>query len=145
MTQDAFSEDEKAALLALAQQIIPDAPPLGQPGADDPRIFADILKSAAPSHTALAAPLAALSKNAPLDAAEADAFRHAFADAANLVQSIVAQCYYRDPRVMRALNIDVRPPFPKGYIQEPNDLSLLDPVRARGPIYRKTGSTRHEV
>ena len=43
--------------------------------------------------------------------------------------------YYQDPVVARALG--TRPaPFPDGYEVEPNDLSLLDPVRQRAPLYR---------
>jgi hypothetical protein len=43
--------------------------------------------------------------------------------------------YYQDPQVARALG--TRPaPFPDGYEVEPNDLSLLDPVRERAPLYR---------
>jgi hypothetical protein len=38
---------------------------------------------------------------------------------------------------MRALSIEIRPPFPNGYQQEPNDLTLLEPVRQRGEIFRK--------
>jgi hypothetical protein len=44
--------------------------------------------------------------------------------------------YYRDDRVLEAIGIDARAPFPEGYEVEPGDLSLLDPVKARGQIYR---------
>ena len=45
--------------------------------------------------------------------------------------------YYLEPRVVEALGLEARPPHPKGYEMEPNDLSLLDPVRARpGPRRR---------
>ena len=52
--------------------------------------------------------------------------------------SVVAQCYYRDRRVMSSLGIEVRPPFPKGYEVAQGDWSLLDPVRARAAFYRRT-------
>ena len=43
--------------------------------------------------------------------------------------------YYQSPRVAEVLG--TRPaPFPDGYEVEPNDLSLLDPVRERAPLYR---------
>jgi len=35
--------------------------------------------------------------------------------------------------------MEARPPYPKGYQVEPGDLSLLNPVIARGKIYRDTG------
>ena len=45
--------------------------------------------------------------------------------------------YYLEPRVVEALGLEARPPHPKGYEMEPNDLTLLDPVRARpGPTRR---------
>ena len=46
--------------------------------------------------------------------------------------------YYNDPRVLANLGLEARAPYPKGYTDyvKRGDLSLLDPVRARGPIYR---------
>jgi hypothetical protein len=46
-------------------------------------------------------------------------------------------CYYKHPRVMAHYGLEARPPHPKGYEVHPIDLKLLDPVRARGPIYRR--------
>ncbi len=48
----------------------------------------------------------------------------------------VARCSYRDERVMRSLGMEPQPPFPKGFDLPQGDWSLLDPVRARGRIYR---------
>ena len=45
-------------------------------------------------------------------------------------------CYYKHPRVLAHYGLPVRPPHPKGYEVAPTDLSLLDPVRKRGPIWR---------
>lgn len=44
--------------------------------------------------------------------------------------------YYQDDRVLEALGMEARPPFPQGYEVPPGDLSLLDPVRQRDPFYR---------
>src|SRR5438132_3657989 len=44
--------------------------------------------------------------------------------------------YYTDPRVVEALGLEPRPPHPTGYTMEPDDLSVLDPVRRRGKMYR---------
>ena len=49
---------------------------------------------------------------------------------------VVLLCYYRDDRVMRSLGQEARPPFPRGHVVEQGDWSLLDPVRARKPMYR---------
>ena len=53
-----------------------------------------------------------------------------------LAQQTVA-CYYQQDRVMVAIGMEARPPFPLGYQVEAGDLSLLDPVRARGRVYRE--------
>ena len=50
---------------------------------------------------------------------------------------IVLLCYYRDDRVMVSLGLEPRPPFPKGHELEQGDWSLLDPVRARAPFWRR--------
>lgn len=44
--------------------------------------------------------------------------------------------YYTHARVVEALGMEPRPPFPLGYEQPPDDLSLLDPVRERPKLYR---------
>jgi hypothetical protein len=44
--------------------------------------------------------------------------------------------YYQHPRVLEALGLAARPPHPQGYAMQPNDLSLLDPVRRRAPMFR---------
>lgn len=45
--------------------------------------------------------------------------------------------YYQHARVVEALGLEARPPHPKGYQMEPNDLTLLDPVRRRPKLYRE--------
>ena len=52
------------------------------------------------------------------------------------IGSITLQNYYCDPRVLETLGVEPRPPFPQGFEVEQGDLSLLDPVRARGVMYR---------
>ena len=46
--------------------------------------------------------------------------------------------YYQHPRVLAALGLEARPPYPLGYELEGGDLDLLDPVRKRPPLYRRT-------
>jgi len=50
--------------------------------------------------------------------------------------SEVISCYYQHPRVLEGLGLNAGPPFPAGNRVEPGDLSLLEPVIARGRIYR---------
>jgi Gluconate 2-dehydrogenase subunit 3 len=44
--------------------------------------------------------------------------------------------YYGHPTVVAALGLEPRAPHPKGHRMEEDDLSLLDPVRRRGPRHR---------
>jgi hypothetical protein len=44
--------------------------------------------------------------------------------------------YYTDPRVRDAIGVGARAPFPVGYVVHEGNLDLLEPVFARGPIYR---------
>jgi hypothetical protein len=44
--------------------------------------------------------------------------------------------YYSNPLIIRQLGQDPRPPQPRGHELEPLDLSLLDRVRRRRPLYR---------
>jgi hypothetical protein len=50
---------------------------------------------------------------------------------------VVLQCYYRDDRVVRSLGLEARAPYPEGHVLEDGDWSLLDPVRARPPFWRR--------
>lgn len=45
--------------------------------------------------------------------------------------------YYQDPRILEILGMPAHAPHPRGYAMEADDLSLLDPVRKRGRIYRE--------
>ena len=45
--------------------------------------------------------------------------------------------YYEHPRALAGLGLKSTPPHPGGYTLEPFDESLLAPVRARPPFYRK--------
>lgn len=41
------------------------------------------------------------------------------------------------PMVLRSLDMEPRPPFPKGFAVEQGDWSLLEPVKRRGRLYRE--------
>jgi hypothetical protein len=45
--------------------------------------------------------------------------------------------YYVEERVIEALELEARPPHPKGFEMGANDPSLLEPVRRRGKLYRE--------
>jgi len=143
----------RTTLQALVGTMIPKSDEYGVPGADDPAIFEEILAAVRPylplmtEHMALLEQLrpdqpqehdgafANLSYDARLQRARQ--FLVAYPAVAALLVSLTTQCYYRDGRVMESLGMEARAPFPKGFEIEQGDWSLLDPVRARGPIFRE--------
>jgi hypothetical protein len=141
-----LSEAGRNLLRVLAGAIIPASPAHGLPGADDPEIFEDLLRSAGPALGFIGEHLPSLDRLAGPggfsagDLGErvslAEQFRASHPEAAGLIVSLICQCYYRDPRVLESLGTPPRPPFPEGYEVTQGDWSLLDPVKARGPIYR---------
>jgi len=144
-TEPALTPAHRDDLRALAGFMIPASAEFGVPGADDPAIQSDILatlgRDSGPVREALdqlariaGAPLASL------DAARREfaalALREAGGPAVATLARVILQCYYRDDRVVRSLGLDPRPPFPKGHELEQGDWSLLDPVKARPPMWR---------
>lgn len=148
-TDHPFTSEEQRTLLALVGAVIPANGEYGTPGADDPDIAADILATARPYHTTVANALQQVESiaaeryataYADLDAETrarlaSDLGRSRFVGLGTLV-TITAQCYYRDDRVMRSLDMEPRPPFPQGFEVEQGDWSLLEPVKRRGRVYR---------
>ncbi len=145
-----YKDNERSLLGALVERIIPASETHGVPGAGDETILTDILGVAAPHHGAICGALAileALAKEAggigftnlsdSDQAATVEAFRAAQPELAGLIAALTAQCYYRDDRVMRALDMETRPPFPKGFEVAGGDWALLDPVRTREAFFRK--------
>jgi hypothetical protein len=140
-----LNPEQVSDLRALAGTIIPPGPAYGVPGADDEKIFTDILRSLERDRIDVCRALAHLATLAGGAFAElgpqrrtevAAAFREAGGPPLAALVRVVLLCYYRDDRVMRSLGQEPRPPFPKGHIVEQGDWSLLDPVRARRPMYR---------
>ncbi len=146
MTDDALSPAEAHDLRALAAAIIPASAAYGVPGADDQKVFADILASLGRDRDDVRAALGrlvALSGGSFADLSPgrrievASALRTEGGSALAALVRVVLLCYYRDDRVMRSLGQEPRAPFPKGHVVEQGDWSLLDPVRARPPIWRR--------
>jgi hypothetical protein len=52
------------------------------------------------------------------------------------VMMLAYVAYYGNDRVLVALKTEARAPHPRGYEVEADDPALLDPVRARGKLYR---------
>jgi hypothetical protein len=145
MPSDELTAEQARDLRALAGTIIPPSAAYGVPGADDEKIFDDILRSLERDRDDVCralAHLATLADGAFADlgpqrrAAVAASFREAGGASLAALVRVVLLCYYRDDRVMRSLGQEPRPPFPKGHAVEQGDWSLLDPVRKRPPMYR---------
>jgi hypothetical protein len=141
-----LTAEQARDLRALAGFIIPPSAVYGVPGADDDKIFADILRSLERDRDDICralAHLAALAGGAFADlgperrAEVAATFRETGGAPLTALVRVVLLCYYRDDRVMCSLGQEPRPPFPKGHVVEQGDWSLLDPVRARPPMYRR--------
>lgn len=139
---------QRAALRRVAGMMIPPDDAYGVPGADDTAIFADIaatLGRDAPAVRDALARLDALADgafaDAPADtqAAAVQRLRTGHPGAAAVLVTVVVRCYYRDDRVMRALGMEARPPFPKGFEVEDGDWSILDPVRQGPRRWRDAG------
>jgi hypothetical protein len=143
--ENPWSAQQRRSLRCLLGRMIPASVEYGVPGADDEAIFADVLTTARPhanhvDHALQRLDALADGSFADLDATRqlvvAETFRTEAPALASLLAAITVQCYYRDDRVMRSLDMEARPPFPKGFNVEPGDWSLLDAVRARPKFYR---------
>jgi hypothetical protein len=66
--------------------------------------------------------------------------RHVEATNADFFSTLVTHTYsgyYSHPVIIGLLGLEVRPPQPQGYQLEPLDLSLLNAIKQRGPLYRQ--------
>ena len=129
----------------LAGIMVPACAEYGVPGADDPLIFADIIGSLGRDRSDVRKALARLRELAGEDfaslaASEAEAVATALLAREEpeimALGRAVLQCYYRDDRVVRALGLEPRSPYPRGHVLEQGDWSLLDAVRGRPRMWR---------
>jgi hypothetical protein len=133
-------------LRVVAAMMIPASEEYRVPGADDAAIQTDILATLGRDTARVREALDHLARLAGMPLADlgeaardvvASQFRASGGAAAATLTRVVLQCYYRDDRVLRSLGLELRPPFPKGYGLEQGDWSLLDPVKARAPMWRR--------
>lgn len=142
-----LSAAQQDCLACIAGHMIPASAEFGMPAANDPTIFADMVSIVDHrDYAALAAVLTAVDQAAGgslvalSQQEQASLLNRLRAERVGMfavVENIVARAYYRDDRVLAAIGMEVRPPFPKGYEVEQGDWSLLAPVRQRGKIYRE--------
>ena len=131
----------------FAGAIIPACSEQRMLAANDPRILQDIFDTADTAsvngfcrHVEMVADEIAGCPFADLNEAEKEALTRRLenSNAANVLVfvSLVVQCYYRDPRVLAALELEARPAYPKGYEVEKSDWAMLEPVKQRPPFYK---------
>jgi hypothetical protein len=132
-------------LADISGTMIPADTALGVPGADDPAILADTAKSMGRDLALVREALAAIAAKSNGDFASLhrdsrealiNAYYKIGGPAAAALGRVVASAYYRDDRVLIALGLEARAPFPKGHEVEQGDWSLLDAVRKRAPFWR---------
>jgi hypothetical protein len=140
-----LSAAEIRDLRDIAGTMIPESPEHGVPGADDPAILDDIARSLGRDLAVVRAALAAIAGKsggafAGMERDRREALINDYytsgAVPAVALGRVILGAYYRDDRVLLALKMEARPPFPKGYSLEQGDWSLLDTVRKRTPFWR---------
>ena len=147
MSADFLTPRQSDDLRAIAGVIIPASTEFDVPGADDPAIQADIVATLGRDTGLVREALDELARLAGSPLASLDPTRRELVGmelrakggaAVATLTRVILQCYYRDDRVVRSLGLEPRPPYPKGHVLEDGDWSLLDPVRVRPPIWRRT-------
>jgi hypothetical protein len=142
-------DDERQILEALVGAMIPASQVYRIPGADDPLILARILSSPQEIMDIVAEGLKPLDEFAVNRLGEhfysvgKDNRLELLGEFAPLhmpfyqaLTSLILNSYYQDDRVMTALGMEARAPFPDGFEVPQGDWSLLDPVRKRDKMYR---------
>ena len=146
---DVLTADQARSLPILLDMIIAPDPSRGMPGAGELDLIGYLVEFQPDQITAIRAELDQLDHEArkqygrgfaDLEQGERDRLvtrlRAEDPEFARSIASETMACYYQDDRVVLALGMEARPPFPKGHEVDPGDLSLLDPVRKRKPLYR---------
>jgi hypothetical protein len=142
-TDTGLGAAERRALVEIVATMIPADAGLGMPGADDPAILADIVGELGRDAPLVREAITALGARsfASLDVAAREALLNDYylegSAAAEALGRVVLGAYYRDDRVLTAIGHEARAPFPKGYVVEQGDWSLLDAQRGRAPFWRK--------
>lgn len=147
IVSERLNEEQERTLVAMLNLIIPPSEDGKMPGAADVGFLAymhdenllswireGLINIMEESHNSYGREFVALSsveQDQLLDGLRRRYFRFF----GSLTNSVV-QCYYLHDQVLKGIGLDVRPPFPQGYVVEEGDLCLLESVYERGKIYR---------
>lgn len=147
---DPQPDDEMRALTGVLNAILPASADGQLPAAGDLGIATSLREKLADAW-----PMIARSLDACETAARARGAEHLSAlaqeDAAAVLEQVAAEApafldsmifhayaaYYVHPRVVEALGLETRPPYPGGYQLEPGDLGLLERVQNGPRRYRE--------
>ena len=141
----AISADELATLNALLDYLLPKDESRGLPAASETDIVKNLIEDSELLGEVLQAVLELDAETngfvALSQSDRAQVLGEKFESDPQYLKSLVRHAlidYYRDPVVLRAIGSRPGAPFPEGYTDfvKRGDLSLLDPVRQRGSIYR---------
>jgi len=145
-----FDDEAKQTLTLVLDTLIPPSADGRMPGAGELGLIDAILEGSgdlapilaqgvaaldALAHEMCAMPFAALGAPERTEVVTAFASQQPRVFPGLLVQTYAT--YYQNPRVLEALGLEPRPPFPEGHVLELGDLSLLEPVRGRSKLYRE--------
>jgi len=144
-----LSPEQRQALNTVIDMIIPSSPDGAKPAASHYDIWGYVCEAAGNDAAQIQTDLDLLLEHATeyLDTAFArltetqqielvKSLRSSNDDFLSTLARQTVCCYYQQDEVLEAIGMEARAPFPKGYVVEQGDLSLLEPVRARGKIYR---------
>lgn len=138
-----FTPDERRQLSAVLELLIPARADRGLPSGaevgfaencDDPAEFVTIRGGLSLLYGWAEGPFADFPVERRVELVTRLEREHVLAFRA-LLRGLVSR-YYVDDRVLRAIGVEPRPPFPDGYVVEDGDLLLLEAVHERGPICR---------
>lgn len=145
-----LTENERQALGALLDEVIPPSPELSLPGAGEAGLAGEIEAAAPDLLPVLRQGLATLDEKARAGGAEgfaaqarpkrAEALAELIEEDPGFLPGIVFHTYaryYQHPQVLEALGLEARPPFPGGYAVEPLDPERLTEMRARARLWRE--------
>ncbi|HEY7846107.1 MAG TPA: hypothetical protein VID30_20810 [Bradyrhizobium sp.] len=140
IVEKSLTSAQRDDLRVISGMMIPESSEYRVPGADDAAIQGDIMATLGRDTKMVSAALDHIARLAGKPLAELDEarreavvteFRAGAGGPAATLARVILQCYYRDDRVLRSLGLELRAPFPKGYVLPDGDWSLLDPVKAR--------------
>ena len=144
--ENGYGQFEIDVMGAVARFIIPPSEAYALPGADDEAILPKLVQLALRQKKGIGRGIEKLQELAredlgtELTAENADQLLSSrpgeLRSFMAAMMMVTAQAYYQDARVVASLGLPARPPFPKGHALEQGDLTLLDAVKERGPIYR---------